>query len=282
MKPTVYILMLSVIGASFGCSRTVSSIQNLNRSAIFGGSDISTDHKLAHTVIAIHSIYPGANEGTICSGTLISESHVITAAHCLIEKGVARTVLFGVDAKNPDHRRKIVSEDAHPDWAKIEKIHAMPEEERSVADHVLYLNSSWSDMAVLKFEGGLPDGYFASEILTDTRHLEQGVKVIAAGYGVSETSNGTGTGRLRSAELLVHDPNYHDDEFSIEQTEAGTCEGDSGGPIFYRENNGANKNDKLLLAGLTSHGINDVECRGTTVFTSVGKYAEWLKTHLHE
>ncbi len=276
MKPKAYILMMLVIGAALGCARSPSQLHHVNVSAIFGGTDVLPNEKLARTVVAVHSIYPGANEGTICSGTIISDSLVITAAHCLVDKGVSRTILFGVNAKEPVGRRRVVHETSHPGWAKIETIHAMPQEERSVADHVTYLNSSWSDIAVLKFEGGLPEGFVASKILTDADLIKPTAKVIAAGYGISDPSEGTGNGILRSTELSIDNPNYHADEFTIEQTERGTCEGDSGGPIFIKD--GAD----LVLAGITSHGINDEACRGKTVFTFLSRHAVWLATSASE
>ena len=138
---------------------------------------------------------------------------------------------------------------------------------------MIYLQSSWYDLALLKFEGGLPEGFAAATVLSDFNKIQKGTKILAAGFGVADAESKNGIGRLRSTELQIDNPFFHDNEVSVDQKESGTCEGDSGGPIFLQDG------ENYFLVGLTSHGINDNLCRGTAVFTSLIPFGDWLKAN---
>jgi secreted trypsin-like serine protease len=280
VKPQLYILsqalLIALVLGACTSSRTSIVPHQLNIHGIFNGRDVLANEPVAHTVVAVHSVYPGADEGTICSGTLLSSSVVLTAAHCLMDEGSVRTVLFGIDAKQSILHRKVIRQIVHPGWRIIEEIQSIPVESRSEEDNAKLLNSSWNDLALVEFEGGLPEGFFPSALLTDQSKLQANLVLTAAGFGVSDAENHKGTGILRTAEIKVDQPEFHDNEFSVQQNEAGTCDGDSGGPVFLKDGN------SFLIAGLTSHGINDEFCRGTTVFTFLAKHLEWIQINLEE
>lgn len=55
------------------------------------------------------------------------------------------------------------------------------------------------DVAVLKFEGGLPRGDKAAAILQNASALVDQVPVVLAGYGITDGETKAGAGTLRSA-----------------------------------------------------------------------------------
>ncbi len=57
-------------------------------------------------------------------------------------------------------------------------------------------------------------------------------------------------------------------EFKTDETRAGSCSGDSGGPAFIEQNG------QLLLAGLTSRG--DGPCRRLGIYTMVDYFSLWI------
>ena len=188
----------------------------------------------------------------------------------MIEPNVERTILFGVDARKTISTRTILRHVDHPEWLSTAAAYMTHPEERTVGDNVILLNRSWNDIAILEFEGGLPPGFKPAEILKDSSVLRFNTELFAIGYGISDTENDSGVGRLRTTTIKINNPNFLSGEFSVEQADSGTCEGDSGGPVF------AKVGDKFFVAGITSHGINDIQCRGTTVFTSVPHHRVWV------
>lgn len=278
VKPKIYLVItgLTIAAVFVACAPTTGRLQTHQHQSIFNGRAVMEDEALARTVVAIHSVFPGAEEGTICSGTLISDSLVLTAAHCLVHKTMVRTILFGPNARHALHKRSVSREIVHPHWPAIERIHMMPSAERTEEEEMIYLGSSWNDIALLQFEGGIPKGFVASKILEDASLVQGFTKLIAAGYGISDREKMKGTGVLYTTELIVENPQFRPNEFTVDQIESGTCDGDSGGPLFLQYEK------ELLLVGVTSHGINDDHCVGRAVFSFLPKHIEWLKTQIKE
>jgi len=161
--------------------------------------------------------------------------------------------------------------------------------------------SDIGDIALIKFEGSLPEGYHPAEILNDDSILKRGVDITIAGFGVSNvyiepidpkkvkdlqdaieygeiycydeantdcvTVEMGGDGKLRKTHTLIS--SVQETEFRLdESTGHGTCSGDSGGPAYVAIEG------KLFLTGVTSRG--SALCDNVGVYTNVVPYTEWI------
>ena len=113
-----------------------------------------------------------------------------------------------------------------------------------------------NDIALIRFQGGLPAGYAPAPLLgaDETDVLENGAEVTLAGFGrtigdESQLKKGEddGSGVLRKVQTTIRDAHHGNTEVIVEQSDGkGACHGDSGGPAFVRGHDGT-----LKLFGVT-------------------------------
>ena len=178
-----------------------------------------------------------------CSGVLLAQDLVLTAAHCVEFAGEK----YSVGGLVGEASRVSVKEIArHPDFRKSD-----------------------ADIALVRLEKPLP-AQFASAYLQG-RPLREGNRVIVGGYGLGVAGKAEATATLRSAGLVVSavwrgratlkDVNHGDPE----SKRLGPCSGDSGGPVFtYR--------GLLSLVGIMTAG----DCKGTASIITVSHYYGWI------
>ena len=134
--------------------------------------------------------------------------------------------------------------------------------------------------------GQLPEAGFLDELAT-TRGT-QNVTFTSSGYGLTykqEEHNGKPNEsyriRLMALSTLVNLRSAINDGFNIQTSgngagKGGTCNGDSGGPVFY---GGYESN---LIVAVTSFGLNGL-CRGTDFSYRVDQadVLAWLAEHMY-
>lgn len=183
-----------------------------------------------------------------CTGTLISPTHVLTAAHCTV--GVADTQgTFEVGGE----------------------VYATAD----IVDHPEYNDARFDvgyDISIMELAqpvaGVTPSGILRSQ-------PQVGSTLTLVGFGEGGTSqNGSlgdfGNKRVGETELeRVTDQHL---EWTLDtHREGNTAPGDSGGPAFIREDG------QLLVAGVTSGGDNDAHQLGSGSFdTRVDSLAGWI------
>ena len=169
--------------------------------------------------LAKYSVMVLDDHGEMCSAAILSQTILLTAAHC-----VAHASDWRIHWRDFDGTPILIKPEAvrvHPSYDPA----AISKRRKSI------------DLALIKLSEPLPDRFQPIE-LSNLSALPAGEMVTVAGFGFSEDKNRKTLGKLRSAILTVVEP-YGPSQFILWLNDslsngAGGCQGDSGGPIFYQ------------------------------------------------
>lgn len=237
------------------CGKNAGVVSGTTDSTIIGGTESNGTEDFAPTIVSVYNVAKGG----LCTGSIVSDALLITAAHCVDGKPSDLRLIFGKNIK--DEANRVVKQ---IDSYKVSPLWPFRQDEE--------LNSG--DIAMIKFSGGLPAGYRPAQILADPGQLQNGTVVTLAGYGISDGVAHTGGGTLRYTDVKVLNNQYSESELLVAQNEGrGACHGDSGGPAYVRVNG------QLMLWGVTNRGVNDPknDCSVSAAYASIPYYKEWLK-----
>ncbi|MFN8944916.1 MAG: S1 family peptidase [Pseudobdellovibrionaceae bacterium] len=228
-------------------------------SQIVNGVEIKSIDPLAKSTVALADLQ-GNQLSQFCSGTLIAKNVVVTAGHCAeylleVQEGY---VLFGLTEK---------------DSISIRIANAVIHEGYNNNSNFIYkgekIGKNWNDLALIQMESDAPEGFVPAEILPDDALLVDLDVVTLAGYGLtSGGSLGKGAGILRKTDVLVEQTRFSDQEFVTDEVGTGSCNGDSGGPVYLQ------KNGKTYVVGATSRG--DFMCESFGVYTALARFKPWI------
>jgi secreted trypsin-like serine protease len=226
---------------------------------IIGGQEVSPSDPIGQSTVGIFEPSPAGDSGSLCSGTLIRKDMVLTAAHCIQPGGPKPMVIFGSDLHSPDSvRRQAEGVAVNPEW-QVRAGKGMDQ----------------GDIALVRFPGGMPDGFHKIASSESDADLQPGGEVTLAGFGINNASTKTGAGRLRKANVQIVDSRKGKSEMILDQSRGrGACHGDSGGPAYI------NRNGKTVLAGVTNRGYPDHapdDCAHRVVYTKVPAYKSWIE-----
>jgi secreted trypsin-like serine protease len=201
-----------------------------------------------------------AKTGGFCGGSLISNQHVLTAAHCQIPVGSIVTLgQFDRSKSEPSAvKRTVIRTTIHENYNK---------------------ENFSNDISVLLLD--LPvvyNRYISPICLSETDINIADVPLTVIGWGVTES----GTVSNPLLETIVYKTDNCD--FSIDsdkqyccgspKTSSGVCFGDSGGPLMYK--NGK----KWTQVGLVSFGQGSCSTDSASVYTKVVAYLPWIQSKL--
>jgi len=266
--PSIPCLILFAVGCNIG-GADLTPLEGSGEHAsgkILGGS--APDAAEHDAVVALHELNRSGRPYVepFCTGTLIREDVVLTAAHCLEGMSASDMAVYVGDDPRADMRYHLydVSEiSSHPDY------------------------DSWNilnDIGLVRLSSAITEGYTpvpelpASDELT-TSDLGSTVNFAGfgddgmGGYGVKLQVDGT-IDAFGCGVSGCWGTSDTDTQISYEQRTTGPCMGDSGGPMFVYRSGVA------YVAGITSYG--DYWCAQYGVSTRVDAFEDFVTAFADE
>lgn len=262
--------MTAISISLMACSQYPSHVshslpQEGSSNGIIGGQEIKGSEPYAPHIVGVYD----ASMGSICTGSILSPSIIVTAAHCVESEASSLRLVFGNDfSSRAIVIRGVDAKQASPLWPFRQNA-----------------PTNTGDIALIRFSGGLPAGYKPVRFLTDSSKLSDGMPVTLAGFGASDVvqvrdprsgammSDHQGSGKLRYTDTTIVSATFTKSEFVTDSSKGrGACHGDSGGPAFVMVDG------ELVVTGVTSRSVNDPgdTCAVGAAYTSIPFYSNWI------
>ena len=236
-------------------------LQRMPRNAInpriLGGTPVGNQDPVAASTVAIQIQMRGGT--ALCSGSLIEQDIIVTAAHCVSPNTSAMQIIFGQDINQAVAKVPVVGAIKNPIYRGLRS-----------------KGVDQGDIAVLRIAAPLPPGFHAAQPMPQGQALQSGQPVMLAGFGITDATTHAGAGVLRKVIVRIDQPKLGNTEVILDQTHGqGACHGDSGGPAFIQGPNGA-----PLLFGVTNRGYPDSapdDCAHEAVYTNILAYTDFIQ-----
>jgi secreted trypsin-like serine protease len=261
MKSKILLMLILLIGIGIsaffmtGCTQDATP-SDVDDAGIVNGHLLGNREQAAKSVVALVA---ELDEGQgLCTGSLIDDFTVLTAAHCVDHSPQRMVIVFGPEVKtaSQDRMREVTGFSQNPKWKNATA-------------------RGRGDLALVHFEGGIPSGFKPVALATKSVALSKGLEVLMMGYGVTNGLSHEGSGTIRATATTILGL-LSPTEVMTDGRKSSVCFGDSGGPAFSAANGGAPKG-KLVQWGVASSVTND-SCNEASVHTSVISYLTWIKT----
>ncbi len=207
---------------------------------IIGGTSVAAGTTIAKRTVGLYFIQKDGRQG-LCTGSLLDDSHVLTAAHCIdgFKQGL---VIFSAT-----HMLDIVEKAATkgmaaaPEARLVTSAVAQPGYDGQAGG-----DAEFNDVAILTFKGGMVEGYEPAKFLSKTdalNLLKKNVTVTLAGYGITSRPTQSpdpsdpdqGSGTLRQVNLKFNSMSPKNLNVFVQGRPGhDACSGDSGGPAMIK------------------------------------------------
>lgn len=253
-----FTLMTASLTGLAGCSNNGSFTPAADSLNIIGGQDANPEGLAAQSTVALIT---GRSEilKENCTGTVISDNVILTAAHCL-EKMRTINVWIHAGSKLPKpyylhELYKVRDFIVHPQFAAI-----------SSTD---FPDTEINDIAVILLDKKLPPSMKAVKIQVNVSPTT-GDELLLAGFGVTDDRNTKRATQLKTAKVTVS--RVWDKILVLDQTQgSGACNGDSGGPAYIE------KDKELILVGVTRGAHNkSPHCHNYTEYTNATRFKDFI------
>ncbi|CAG0878650.1 unnamed protein product [Darwinula stevensoni] len=268
--------------------RSICVEEGILQLKIFGGRKTQPGQFPWAVLLAYPSMFGGAGAATFdCGGTLISKRHVLTAAHCVIDRSLRLKNIAFVRVGEHD-----VSKEGESGHRDIRVRRAIP--------HPDYVGppNFYNDIAIIVLQDELTFSDHIAPIcmpvLGDRELLDRNAPLKVIGWGSTEKSS-RGSEVLLQADVPVADDatcatGYQ--EFGIVfdgemqlcaggQQGTDTCAGDSGGAaMFLLSGLPPPATPKFVLGGVTSIGSTQCGTGLPGLYTRVQHYLPWITNNI--
>lgn len=298
------LVLFSVTGLQLMSCSPNNSIQEQTyqpeQTQIIGGSLADNNFAMRNGVVGVYNIERGAT----CTGSLLPNNIVLTAAHCVsnprttiivFDASINKVLQLAREGKVDEARalsRPVVFSAVNSQYytfnqrireiikAKIGEAETITEEQKKEIRATVAELKDNGDIALLAFQGTVPAGYQVSDLMkpSEAASISTGSRVMLAGYGFDDGVNKTGSRILRLVDdIEVSDAKYASTEVLLDQRNGrAACHGDSGGPAYSRVM--VNGRPVLKLWGVTSRGHKDEkdDCSQYAIYTNAVAWHDWM------
>jgi MYXO-CTERM domain-containing protein len=247
--------ILAIVGVlaflPLACGDGAWDLKATGRPIVYGSPDTNPAH------MATVALTQGPNGGFFCSGTLITETVVLTAGHCLQGSSGNPYVFFGNDVRQAGEYRASVEGEVNPDYSG---------------------QSIRNDIALLRLASPAPADitpipYLPAEL--GLSQADEGVTTVDfSGFGRDENDrSGVKLHVVDTIDVVCDGPGscagyVNPKMFGYDQQPGGPCSGDSGGPSYIL------RDGVEYVAGVTSYG--DQDCAQYGASTTADRFAGWI------
>jgi secreted trypsin-like serine protease len=230
---------------------------------IINGKFLSKSSSVAsHIVFIVQKLSAGH---TMCTGTIIDDNFILTAAHCIDDaKSIADLMVYVNTEVSCDKKSNSLSELSVADYG----VHRTYGSEKS---------SLQGDIGLIKIKGPIPN--HKKPVKLAKKIDINGSRILVAGFGKSESSKKSDDQLFlrygfvkpgKTWEASLKEKFLHFDQ----SEKNGVCMGDSGGPAFQKQDG------EWVQIGVASHVIGDLgvdSCHKESKHINILYYSDWIE-----
>jgi len=230
-----------------------------------------------YPTVGLITVNLGGDQTAIGTGTLISNSVVMTAAHVIQDAPTPGQISFRVGSGGADDFiAKVIVYRTHPGYLIMRPTNVITDDERTFMDADL-IASSAADIALLLLDHSIPQETTFNPLMKS--ELKTADKVTAVGYGLDEHKRTTSPRMLKGTLEFLKE---HDGVMLFRAPKGSsqrTDHGDSGGPLFI------NVEGRTMIAAITHGYYRSIKIDGLSpdeygIYVSVMQQHEWIEETL--